>query len=91
MSYFTQDDTDVLEAVIDTDYYDLVVYNDDVNTFDFVIDTLIDVCEHTPLQAEQCTILIHYKGRCAVRTGSFEDMAKMRAEICRRGLSAEVE
>ncbi|TAG55315.1 MAG: ATP-dependent Clp protease adaptor ClpS [Cytophagales bacterium] len=91
MSYFTQNDTDLLEVAIESDVYNLVVYNDDINSFDFVIETLIEICEHTPLQAEQCTILIHYKGKCAVRTGSFDVMAKMRTEICNRGISAEVE
>lgn len=70
--------------------YSLVVFNDEVNTFDFVIDTLMEVCEHTPEQAEQCTIIIHYKGKCQVKTGDFEELAPMRNEICRRGISAEV-
>jgi ATP-dependent Clp protease adaptor protein ClpS len=70
--------------------YSLVVFNDEVNTFDYVIDTLMEVCEHTPEQAEQCTIIIHYKGKCQVKTGDFEELAPMRNEICRRGISAEV-
>ncbi len=70
--------------------YSLVVFNDEVNTFDYVIDTLVEVCEHTPEQAEQCTIIIHYKGKCQVKTGDFEELAPMRNEICRRGISAEV-
>ncbi|MDW7695058.1 ATP-dependent Clp protease adaptor ClpS [Flammeovirgaceae bacterium SG7u.111] len=70
---------------------DLVVYNDDVNTFDHVINTLIDICEHTPEQAEQCTIIIHYKGKCAVKKGSFDELVPKRNAICDRGISAEVE
>lgn len=73
------------------DLSDLVVYNDDVNTFDHVIKALIDVCEHTPEQAEQCTLLVHYKGKCSVKIGEFEKLASMRTEICNRGISAEVE
>ncbi|WP_026995325.1 ATP-dependent Clp protease adaptor ClpS [Flectobacillus major] len=85
-----EEEVDVLEEVKDIDQYDLVVFNDDINTFDFVIETLIDVCGHTPEQAEQCTLLIHYKGKCAVKKGSFDELAPMRNDICRRGISAEV-
>ena len=81
---------DVMDEVIETDLYKLVLFNDDVNTFDYVIDTLIEVCEHTPEQAEQCTIIIHFKGKCAVKNGSWEELVPMRNEICRRGISAEV-
>ncbi|MVM34064.1 ATP-dependent Clp protease adaptor ClpS [Spirosoma sp. HMF4905] len=83
-------DVDVLDDVVETDVHNLVVFNDDVNTFEHVIDTLIDVCEHTQEQAEQCTLLIHYKGKCAVKNGSWEELVPMRNEICRRGISAEV-
>lgn len=83
-------DVDVLEDVVETDVHNLVVFNDEVNTFDHVIDTLIDVCQHTPEQAEQCTLLIHYKGKCSVKNGSWEELVPMRNEICRRGISAEV-
>ena len=83
-------DVDVLDEVVETDVHNLVVFNDEVNTFDYVIETLIDVCEHTPEQAEQCTLLIHYKGKCSVKNGSWEELVPMRNEICRRGISAEV-
>lgn len=49
------------------DVYKLVLHNDDVNTFDFVIECLIEICKHTPEQAEQCTLLVHYKGKCTVK------------------------
>jgi ATP-dependent Clp protease adaptor protein ClpS len=90
MQPFEETDVDVLDEVIATDVHSLVVFNDDVNTFDHVIETLIDVCHHTPEQAEQCTLLIHYKGKCAVKNGSWEELVPMRNEICRRGISAEV-
>ncbi|MCK8493998.1 MULTISPECIES: ATP-dependent Clp protease adaptor ClpS [Spirosoma] len=90
MQPFEETEVDVLEEVVETDVHSLVVFNDDVNTFDHVIDTLIDVCHHTPEQAEQCTLLIHYKGKCAVKNGSWEELVPMRNEICRRGISAEV-
>jgi ATP-dependent Clp protease adaptor protein ClpS len=85
-----EEEVEVLEEVIDVEQNDLVVYNDDVNTFEFVIETLIDVCGHTPEQAEQCTLLIHFKGKCAVKKGTFEELTPMRNDICRRGISAEV-
>lgn len=69
---------------------ELVVFNDDYNTFDHVIKTLIEVCKHTPEQAEQCTWLIHYKGKCTVKFGSFEELVPMRQGICERGISAEI-
>ena len=81
---------DVLDEVVDTHVHTLIVFNDEVNTFEFVIETLIDVCEHTPEQAEQCTLLIHHKGKCSVKNGSWEELVPMRNEICRRGISAEV-
>ena len=74
-----------------TSVHDLIVYNDEVNTFDFVINVLIEVCSHTPEQAEQCTMLIHYKGKCSVKNGEWDKLAAMRNAICERGLSAEVE
>jgi ATP-dependent Clp protease adaptor protein ClpS len=83
-------ETDVLEETVETELRSLVVFNDDVNTFDWVIDTLIEVCGHTPQQAEQCTLIVHFKGKCSVKEGEFEELAAMRTEICRRGISAEV-
>ncbi len=83
-------DVDVLDEVVETDVHNLIVFNDEVNSFDHVIETLIDVCAHSPEQAEQCTLLIHYKGKCTVKNGSWEELVPMRNEICRRGISAEV-
>lgn len=83
-------DTEVLQEAVDTEVRSLVVFNDDINTFDWVIETLIDVCGHTPQQAEQCTIIIHFKGKCSVKDGAYEELVDMRNDICRRGISAEV-
>ncbi|RXK52448.1 ATP-dependent Clp protease adaptor ClpS [Aquirufa rosea] len=71
--------------------HQLVVYNDEVNSFDYVIITLMEVCEHSPEQAEQCTLQIHFRGRCGVKSGEFDELVSMRNEICRRGISAEIE
>ena len=68
----------------------LVLYNDDVNTFDFVITALIKVCKHDPIQAEQCTYLVHYKGKCSVKKGTYEDLEPMCTALLERGLTAEI-
>ena len=69
---------------------EIVLFNDDVNTFDHVIDTLIDVCDHTPEQAEQCSIIVHYKGKCTVKTGPYEDLKPRCSSLLSAGLSAEI-
>ncbi len=69
----------------------LIVFNDDVNTFDYVIHLLMQVCEHDFLQAEQCTLLIHYKGKCEVKTGSYEDLEPRCSKLLEAGLSAEIQ
>jgi ATP-dependent Clp protease adaptor protein ClpS len=90
MQVLTDTDVEILDKTIETDLKKLVVYNDDINTFDWVIDTLITVCRHSNEQAEQCTLIIHFKGKCAVKEGEFDELAGMRNEICRRGISAEI-
>ncbi len=69
---------------------EIVLYNDDVNTFDHVIETLIQVCSHTALQAEQCALLVHYKGKCTVKTGSFDELKPQCSQLLDAGLSAEL-
>lgn len=69
---------------------ELVLYNDDVNTFDFVIECLIDICKHEPLQAEQCTYIVHYSGKCSVKTGSYAVLNPMRVALADRGLSVVI-
>ncbi len=70
---------------------DLIVYNDDVNTFDFVIDCLISICRHDKLQAEQCTLLVHYKGKCSVKRGPFNELEALCVALLDKGLSATIE
>lgn len=69
---------------------EIVLYNDDVNTFDHVIETLVAVCKHTTEQAEQCAILVHYKGQCTVKTGSMKDLVPKCLLLLDAGLSAEI-
>jgi len=69
----------------------LVLHNDDVNTFDYVMETLVDVCDHSLTQAEQCATITHFKGKCEVRSGAYSEMKELRFELISRGLKASVE
>ncbi|MCF8715660.1 ATP-dependent Clp protease adaptor ClpS [Joostella atrarenae] len=69
---------------------EIVLYNDEVNTFDYVIEMLVDTCEHTPEQAEQCSIIVHYKGKCTVKTGEYDDLKPRCTKLLRAGLNAEI-
>lgn len=69
---------------------DLMVYNDDYNTFDHVINTLVKVCKHDIHQAEQCTYLIHYKGKCSVKKGDYEELKPLREGITSKGIKASI-
>ncbi len=69
---------------------EIVLFNDEVNTFDHVIETLVYACEHTPIQAEQCAWIVHYKGKCTVKTGSYEELEPRCSLLLDAGLSAEI-
>ena len=69
----------------------LVLFNDDINTFDFVIETLIEVCGHDPHQAENCALIAHFKGKCAVKNGSFDELKPCYDEMTKRRLSVEIQ
>ena len=81
---------ELVESNVTNEKHELIVFNDEVNTFEHVIDTLVDICDHSLEQAEQCTTIIHYKGKCSVKLGGFGELAGMRKNICERGISAEV-
>jgi len=70
--------------------HDLVLFNDDVNTFDWVIESLVEVCDHEFIQAEQCAFIVHYKGKCTVKSGDFESLEPIQRELSNRNLSVEV-
>ena len=78
-----------LEDLIGT--YNIILYNDDINTFDWVIDSLVDLCDHTLEQAEQCALLVHYKGKCQVKSGSYNKLKPICEALLDRGLSAKLE
>ena len=81
------------EAVVlekEVNQHHIVLHNDEVNTFDFVINSLINVCEHTEEQAEQCTLLVHFKGKCTVKTGELKELEPRCSKLLSLGLSAEL-
>jgi ATP-dependent Clp protease adaptor protein ClpS len=90
-SYPLLEEAEVLvEELIDIEECELVVFNDDVNTFDHVIKILIKVCQHTAEQAEQCALIIHYKGKCTVKKGSREKLKPMCQAILDAGIQAAI-
>ncbi len=70
--------------------HEIILYNDDHNTFDYVIEVLIAVCDHTPEQAEQCSLLVHYKGKCGVKTGTYDELEPKCSLLLDAGLTAEI-
>ena len=95
ITYYEQPERELDEEVLVLEETDeenkLVLWNDDVNTFDFVIECLIEICKHTLEQAEQCTILVHFKGKCTVKTGSMELLKPMHEKLLSRGLTSEIQ
>ena len=83
-----QEEVSVFE--MESDQNEIILFNDEVNTFDHVIEMLVSICDHTTIQAEQCAILVHYKGKCTVKTGSFEELKPQCSLLLEAGLSAEL-
>lgn len=89
----TQWQTEQNEAteVIEQELHNLIVWNDDVNTFDWVIESLVQICRHEPIQAEQCALIIHHKGKCGVKKGSFADLRPQAEALIDRGIQATID
>ena len=90
---FDYQEEELVEVLEDQDTEDgkgLVVFNDDFNTFDHVINTLIKVCKHDQTQAEQCTWLIHFRGKCKVKEGTYHFLKPMRDGITDAGIDAAI-
>ncbi len=85
------EEEDVLVDEMVEDRFALILHNDDVNTFDHVIDSLIEICSHEPEQAEQCAFIVHYKGKCDVKHDSFERLAPKKRALNQKGLEATIE
>lgn len=81
----------VEELIQDGNLSELIVYNDDFNTFDWVIESLVNVCNHTAAQAEQLSLIIHFKGKAVVKTADYEILKPMKDTLIERGLSAAIE
>jgi len=82
-------DTDIM--VDEEEPFHLIVWNDEVNTFEWVIETLVEVCQHSYEQAEQCAYIIHFQGKYAVKQGSYDELKPMCNSITERGIGATVE
>jgi ATP-dependent Clp protease adaptor protein ClpS len=69
----------------------LILHNDDFNSFDYVMETLVEICDHSMTQAEQCATITHFKGKCEVKSGSLNEMRELRYKLISRGLNASVD
>ena len=78
-------------AILEDSGCKLILYNDDVHTFDYVIKALVDICRHTHDQAEQCAILVHWKGKCVVKHGSYDTLLPMHTALLNKQLTTEIE
>ena len=86
----TETEEEVLVLTETEKQNNIVLFNDDVNTFDFVIESLVQYCKHDPVQAEQCAFIVHYKGKCSVKNGSYEELEPICTRLLELGLSAEI-
>ncbi|MFM7310255.1 MAG: ATP-dependent Clp protease adaptor ClpS [Flavobacteriales bacterium] len=87
----TEFEEDILVEVDASAENKLVLFNDDVHTFDFVIESLVQICGHELLQAEQCAVIVHYNGKCIVKEGTFKKLEPMCTALLDRGLTAEIQ
>ena len=83
-----QEQGDVLTQ--EQEQHQIILYNDEVNTFDHVINMLINACDHSEEQAHQCSLIVHYKGKCGVKTGDYDDLKPRCTKLLNAGLSAEI-
>ncbi len=86
-----KEEVDVLLKEIAEEQPKIIVYNDDVNTFDWVIECFVNVCGHSAIQSEQLSYLIHFKGKATVKTGSEKELKPIKDALTERGLSAVIE
>jgi ATP-dependent Clp protease adaptor protein ClpS len=91
MSVHTKEIPEVISEVAVDEPFSLIVWNDNINTFDWVIETLVDICSHTPEQAEQCAWIIHTNGKYSVKDGSYDELKPLCEAIVERGIGATVE
>ena len=84
-------DFDDVMCIEEDDIYHLILHNDDVHTFDYVIESLIDICHHDAHQAEQCAYLVHHKGKCDIKNGAFDVLHLMKDKLTSKGLSVTID
>ena len=84
------EDQDLDTLLLEVDQRQLVLFNDEVNTFDDVIRWLVEICEHESIQAEQCAFIVHYAGKCSVKVGTWEELQPRAIALLDRGLSVEI-
>ncbi|MBL7837769.1 MAG: ATP-dependent Clp protease adaptor ClpS [Bacteroidetes bacterium] len=84
-------ESDILTSITGFEEYELVLYNDDVNTFDHVINCLIKYCQHDVYQAEQCAWIVHTKGKCVIKSGEYSLLEPICTALSDQGLSAQIE
>ena len=76
--------------VLEQKEHQIILFNDDVNTFEHVIDCLVKICDHNYLQAEQCAYIVHHSGKCSIKSGSLDELIPKCKALLEEGLSAEV-
>lgn len=87
----TRKESEEYDTLLSEDFsHVIILHNDDVNSFDFVINCLIEICGHTLEQAQQCTFLVHYRGKCEVKTGTLEKLIPLNNALLKKGLSSEI-
>ena len=90
ISTLVEEEVVVLEDEVLEENKEIILYDDDFNTFDFVINSLIKVCKHSAIQAEQCTYIVHYNGKCGVKKGNYAKLKPICSALLERGLTAEI-
>ena len=89
-SHKEKEQVEYTELLVESKQFDLVLFNDEVNTFDWVIECLINICEHNEIQAEQSAYIVHYKGKCTVKSGDWEVLEPMHRALSNCDLSVEI-
>ncbi len=79
------------QSVGTTKNHRLVLYNDDVNSFDYVISCLVEICEHNYVQAEQCAFITHFKGKCDIKKGDYKSLKQLKQSLVNKGLKATID
>ncbi|MBI1184983.1 ATP-dependent Clp protease adaptor ClpS [bacterium] len=88
---FTQTEEEIDVLLEDVDERNLILHNDDVNTFDWVIDSIVKICKHSVTQAEQLTLMVHFKGKAHIKKGTFNELKPLKDRFIDRGINATID